>query len=143
MPGPPEPPETAVDGSLILARFPSELLLHLAEEFGNPLALLVSRAHLSKAFRTAARAALAILTHIDLGTTDGSIPGICADTAGSRVLIAAGQVPMLAFDAETMARTAERVELESHYDCVVGPSDDFVFVSTSTGEILKIDMLHF
>ena len=64
--GPPEPPETAIDGSLILARFPSELLLHLAEECGNPLALIVSRAHLSKAFRTAARAALAILTHIDL-----------------------------------------------------------------------------
>jgi len=64
--GPPEPPETAVDGSLTLARFPSELLLHLAEELGNPLALLVSRAHLSKAFHAAARAALAILTHIDL-----------------------------------------------------------------------------
>ena len=66
MPGPPEPPETAVDCSLILARFPSELVLHLAEELGSPLALLVSRAHLSKAFRTSARAALAILTHIDL-----------------------------------------------------------------------------
>ena len=64
--GPPEPPETAVDGSLILARFPSELLLHLAEECGNPLALLISKAHLSKAFSAAARAALAILTHIDL-----------------------------------------------------------------------------
>ena len=34
-----------VDGSLILAGFPSELLVHLAETLGNPLALLVSKAH--------------------------------------------------------------------------------------------------
>ena len=45
-----------VDGSLILAQFPSELLLQLAESLGNPLALLVSKAHLSKAFCEAARA---------------------------------------------------------------------------------------
>ena len=40
--------ENRVDGSLILAEFPSELLVHLAETLGNPLALLVSKAHLSK-----------------------------------------------------------------------------------------------
>ena len=56
-----------VDGSLILAQFPSELLVILAETLGNPLALLVSKAHLSKAFCEAARAAQATLTHIDLG----------------------------------------------------------------------------
>ena len=37
-----------VDGSLILAEFPSELLVILAETLGNPLALLVSKAHLSR-----------------------------------------------------------------------------------------------
>ena len=58
--------DSRLDASLILADFPSELLLRLAEEFGNPLALLVSKAHLSKAFRAAARAALAILTHANL-----------------------------------------------------------------------------
>ena len=58
--------EQLVDGSLILAGFPSELLVILAEKLGNPLALLVSKAHLSKAFREAARAAQATLTHIDL-----------------------------------------------------------------------------
>ena len=55
-----------VDGSLILAGFPSELLVHLAETLGNPLALLVSKAHLSKAFREAARDAQGLLRHIDL-----------------------------------------------------------------------------
>ena len=58
--------ETLVDGSLILAGFPSELLVVLAEKLGNPLALLVSKAHLSKAFCEAARAAQATLTHADL-----------------------------------------------------------------------------
>ena len=57
-----------VDGSLILAKFPSEILVQLAETLGNPLALLVSKAHLSKAFCEAARAARATLTHIDLGS---------------------------------------------------------------------------
>ena len=52
-----------VDGSLMLAKFPSELLLQLAETLGNPLALLVSKAHLSKAFREAARDALGLLKH--------------------------------------------------------------------------------
>ena len=56
-----------VDGSLILAGFPSELLVQLAESLGNPLALLVSKAHLSKAFCEAARDAQDDLTHIDLG----------------------------------------------------------------------------
>ena len=55
--------ETPVDGSLILAEFPSELLVILAETLGNPLALLVSKAHLSKAFREAARDALGLLKH--------------------------------------------------------------------------------
>ena len=34
-----------VDGSVILANFPSELLVLLAEMLGNPLVLLVSKAH--------------------------------------------------------------------------------------------------
>ena len=58
-----EPP---VDGSLALAGFDPELLLQLAETIGNPLVLLVSKAHLSKAFCEAARAAQATLAHIDL-----------------------------------------------------------------------------
>ena len=39
--------DTVVDGSLILSGFPSELLVVLAESLGNPLALLVSKAHLT------------------------------------------------------------------------------------------------
>ena len=58
--------EYAVDGSVILANFPVELLVILAETLGNPLALLVSKAHLSKAFRAAACAAQATLKHADL-----------------------------------------------------------------------------
>ena len=49
-----------VDGSLILVGFPSELLVQLVESLGNPLALLVSKAHLSKAFCEAARNALGV-----------------------------------------------------------------------------------
>ena len=58
--------EQVLDGSLALARFDPELLLHLAETVGNPLLLLVSKAHLSKAFRDAARDAQGLLKHIDL-----------------------------------------------------------------------------
>ena len=58
--------ENRVDGSLILKEFPSELLVILAVTLGNPLALLVSKAHLSKAFCEAARAAQATLKHADL-----------------------------------------------------------------------------
>ena len=58
--------ENRVDGSLILAGFPSDLLVLLAEMLRNPLALLVSKAHLSKAFCEAARAAQATLKHADL-----------------------------------------------------------------------------
>ena len=71
--------ENRVDGSLILAGFPSELLVILAEMLGNPLALLVSKAHLSKAFREAARAAQATLRHADLckwaQTVDDAVVG--------------------------------------------------------------------
>ena len=50
----------------LLAALPSELLLQVAETLGNPLALLVSKAHLSKAVCEAARAAQATLEHADL-----------------------------------------------------------------------------
>jgi hypothetical protein len=63
--------DARIDGSLILAEFPSELLLVLAEALGNPLALLVSKAHLSKAFSEAARAAQASLKHADLRACRG------------------------------------------------------------------------
>tara|TARA_B100000795_G_scaffold125900_1_gene93940 strand:+ start:170 stop:487 length:318 start_codon:yes stop_codon:yes gene_type:complete len=55
-----------VDIGLKLAGLPSELLVQLAETIGNPLALLFSKAHLCKAFREAARAALALLKHANL-----------------------------------------------------------------------------
>ena len=58
--------ERLVDGSLLLAGFPSELLVILAEKLGNPLALLVSKAHLSKAFCEAARNAQALLKQLNL-----------------------------------------------------------------------------
>ena len=54
------------DIGLKLAGLPSELLVRLAETDGNPLALLISKAHLSKAFREAASAALALLKHANL-----------------------------------------------------------------------------
>jgi hypothetical protein len=41
--------EDPVDGSPILAELPSELLVLVAQTLGNLLALLVSKAHLSKA----------------------------------------------------------------------------------------------
>ena len=78
-PGEPEPgtdvdlQETPVDGSLTLARFPPELLVLLAEALGNPLVLLVSKAHLSKAFREAAGNAQATLTRADLDTWSGTV----------------------------------------------------------------------
>jgi len=40
--------EGLVDVGLPLAEFPSDLLVLLAETLGNPLALLVSKAHLSR-----------------------------------------------------------------------------------------------
>ena len=58
-----------VDGVLNLADLPGEILgdiLNIAAEmFGNPLALLVSMAHLSTSFRAAARVALAMLKRAD------------------------------------------------------------------------------
>ena len=55
-----------VDIGLKLAGLPGEILVQLAETLGNPLALLVSKAHLSKAFREAARDALGLLKHVCL-----------------------------------------------------------------------------
>ena len=55
-----------VDGALILVEFPSELLVYLAETLGNPLALLVSKAHLSKGFCRAAHNAQGLLTKVNL-----------------------------------------------------------------------------
>ena len=55
-----------LDLGLKLAGLPSELLVILAVTLENPLALLVSKAHLSKAFCEAARDAQEYLTHIDL-----------------------------------------------------------------------------
>ena len=54
-----------VDGVLNLADLPGEILVIVAEMFGNPLALLVSKAHLSKSFRSATRVALAMLKRAD------------------------------------------------------------------------------
>ena len=55
-----------VDIGLKLAELPGEILLQLAETLGNPLALLVSKAHLSKAFCEAARYAQGLLEQADL-----------------------------------------------------------------------------
>ena len=75
MTGTPEEPEACTDGvsehvlvdlGLKLAELPDELLLQLAETHGNPLALLVSKAHLSKTFLKAAQNAQGLLKHVDL-----------------------------------------------------------------------------
>ena len=55
-----------VDIGLKLAGLPGEILVQLAETLGNPLALLVSKAHLSKAFCEAARNAQGLLSQADL-----------------------------------------------------------------------------
>ena len=60
------PPNAATSCMMTHADFPCELLVILAEKLGNPLALLVSKAHLSKDFCKAARAAQATLTTVDL-----------------------------------------------------------------------------
>ena len=60
------PPNAASSCMLMHADFPCELLVILAEKLGNPLALLVSKAHLSKDFCKAARAAQATLTTVNL-----------------------------------------------------------------------------
>ena len=65
-PPPPQPATAASSCMLKLADLPSEILAILAEMLGNPLALLVSKAHLSKAFCEAARAAQATLTTLNL-----------------------------------------------------------------------------
>ena len=80
--------ETPVDGPLTLAQFPSELLVMLAEMLGNPLALLVSKAHLSKAFREAAGNAQAILTHADLRTWSGTVDDACVAAVVSKSTLA-------------------------------------------------------
>ena len=58
--------EGLVNVRLPLAEFPSDLLILLAQTLGNPLELLVAKAHLSKAFCEAARAAQGLLTRVDL-----------------------------------------------------------------------------
>ena len=58
--------EDPVDASLILAKFDPELLVLLAETLGNPLVLLISNAHLSKAFCEAARNAQGLFKHAEL-----------------------------------------------------------------------------
>ena len=62
----PDGQDILVDGSLVLAEFDPELLLQIAETLGNPLALLVSKAHLSKAFSEAARNAQGLLKQVNL-----------------------------------------------------------------------------
>ena len=58
---------------LKLADLPSDILAILAEMLGNPLALLVSKAHLSKAFYEAARYALGLLEHASLHRWSGTV----------------------------------------------------------------------
>ena len=55
-----------VHGSPILGEFPPDILVILAKTLGNPLGLLVSKAHLSTSFHEAACAALAILESVEL-----------------------------------------------------------------------------
>ena len=62
----PDRQESLVGGLLILTEFPSEPVIVRAEALGNLLALLISKAHLSKAFCRAARDAQGLLKHVDL-----------------------------------------------------------------------------
>ena len=58
--------EERIDAGLILAEFDPVLLLRLAELLENPLALLVSKAHLSKGFYKVAHAAQGLLGYAAL-----------------------------------------------------------------------------
>ena len=81
-PPPPQPATAASSCMLKLEDFPSELLVKVAETLGNPLALLVSKAHLSKAFCTAARTAQATLTTLNLACyskiTDAAVVAVAS-----------------------------------------------------------------
>jgi YVTN family beta-propeller protein len=82
----------------------------------------------------------AVLAHLELGSTSGNIPGVCARPDGSQVIAAVAGLPLLGFDTTLLAQTHERAERLTHYDCIVSPLDDFLYVSTTTGEILKVDL---
>ena len=74
--------EGPIDLGLKLAAFPSDLLILLAQTLGNPLELLVAKAHLSKAFCEAARAAQGLLTQVDLSkwhlVTDETVKAVAS-----------------------------------------------------------------
>ena len=78
----------------------------------------------------------------DLGGGGGSIPGICLRPDHSMVLVAAEGRPLMGFDTSTPAYTHERTEVSDHMDCIVSPLDDFVYISTASGDILKVDLLN-
>ena len=121
-----------VDGLLNLADLPGEILVIVAEMFRNPLALLVSKAHLSKSFRAAARDALAMLKRADFRAwsrtvDDAAVAAVvstclssldlsgCKITDATVVAVASGCPQLESFDLQgcKMITTAAVVELAS------------------------------
>ena len=78
----------------------------------------------------------------DLGGGGGSIPGICLRPDHSMVLVAAEGRPLMGFDTSAPAHTHSRVEVSDHTDCIVSPLDDFVYIATNSGDILRVDLLN-
>ncbi|HCH61831.1 MAG TPA: hypothetical protein DFR83_03425 [Deltaproteobacteria bacterium] len=84
----------------------------------------------------------AVSMAFDLGGGGGSIPGICMRPDHSMVLVAAEGRPLMGFDTGTPAYTHSRAEVSDHTDCIVSPLDDFVYIATRSGDILRVDLLN-
>lgn len=108
--------ENCGDGSSILVKLPPELLVMVAEKLGNPLSLLVSKAHLNKAFLEAARDAQGTLKHVDLSSipswfVDDAVVGAVVSTCSHLSLLDLCYLQQLT-DAAVVAVAAECKQLK-------------------------------
>ena len=79
-----------------------------------------------------------VLSYLDQGATGGG--DLCARPGGDHVLWVAPNVPIRAFDTTLRALSHTRPERDDHSHCVVSVDDDYLFVSTVSGDVLKVDL---
>lgn len=79
-----------------------------------------------------------VTAHLDQGETGSG--DVCALRDGRQVLYVAPHVPIRAFDTTALALTHTRLERDDHIHCVVSVDDAFVFISTVSGDLLKVDL---
>ncbi|MEC8424422.1 MAG: hypothetical protein VX000_11645 [Myxococcota bacterium] len=79
-----------------------------------------------------------VAAHLDQGETGSG--DVCALRDGRQVLYVAPRVPIRAFDTTSLALTHTRPERDDHIHCVVSVDDAFVFISTVSGDLLKVDL---